>query len=54
MQADDVQAIVHGKLGLKYAGSQVDSMKAIATAHKRRSIQEFEKALTTYKDGSFS
>lgn len=51
MKSEDVYAIINGKLALRYAGREVDAMKAIATAHKNRSLNEFETALAIYKDG---
>jgi len=48
--SEDVYAIINGKLALRYAGREVDAMKAIATAHKNRSLNEFETALAIYKD----
>ncbi|CAG8521487.1 9787_t:CDS:10 [Paraglomus brasilianum] len=48
--SQDVHAIIHGKLALRYAGREVDAMKAVATAHQNRSLNEFEKALATYRD----
>lgn len=47
--ADDVQSIVSGKLALKYAGADVDSMKSIAKASKNRSLMEFQQTLIKYK-----
>ena len=35
----------------RYAGTNLDAMKAIAQAHKNRSLIEFEKALRDYKQG---
>lgn len=46
---DDVHSILSGKMATKYAGRNLDAMKAIATAHQNRSLAEFEKSLETYK-----
>ncbi|KAG0743689.1 hypothetical protein G6F57_010059 [Rhizopus arrhizus] len=45
---DDVHSIVGGKVALRYAGSEIEAMKAVAQAHKNRNLQEFETALATY------
>ncbi|KAJ3122779.1 26S proteasome regulatory subunit rpn6 [Nowakowskiella sp. JEL0407] len=46
---EDVNAIINGKLALKYAGREVSAMSAIAKAHQNRSLKEFESALAEYK-----
>ncbi|RHZ89278.1 hypothetical protein Glove_16g191 [Diversispora epigaea] len=48
--SEDVHAIINGKLALRYAGREVDAMKAVATAHQNRSLNEFEYAVATYQD----
>ncbi|RUP43105.1 hypothetical protein BC936DRAFT_137593 [Jimgerdemannia flammicorona] len=48
LRAGNVHSIINGKVALRYAGSEVEAMKAIATAHQNRSLQEFETALATY------
>ncbi|KAL2916464.1 26S proteasome regulatory subunit rpn6 [Polyrhizophydium stewartii] len=48
--AEDVHTIVNGKIAQKYTGSDIDAMRAVATAHEHRSLQEFEQALAKYKD----
>jgi 26S proteasome regulatory subunit N6 len=45
---DDVNTIINAKL--KYAGSKMEAMRAIANAHKARSLRDFENALKTYKE----
>ncbi|XP_077391170.1 26S proteasome non-ATPase regulatory subunit 11-like [Festucalex cinctus] len=46
---EDVQALISGKLVLRYTGRQTDSLKCVAQASKNRSLADFEKALTEYK-----
>ncbi len=46
---DEVNNILSGKLALKYAGQEVESMKAIGVASQKRSLADFQKALETYK-----
>lgn len=47
--ADDINGLITGKLALKYAGREIESMKAIATASKKRSLADFQKALGDFK-----
>lgn len=48
-QADEVGGIAIGKLALKYAGRDVEALKAIATASHKRSLADFQLALQEYK-----
>ncbi|KAL0636423.1 26S proteasome regulatory subunit rpn6 [Maublancomyces gigas] len=47
---DDVHQIMTGKLAIKYAGRDIEAMKAVARAHSNRSLAEFELALADYKE----
>ncbi|CAN6660580.1 26S proteasome regulatory subunit Rpn6p [Trichomonascus vanleenenianus] len=47
-RSDDLQSLLTSKSVLKYAGRDIDAMKAIAEAHKNRSLKEFESVLETY------
>ncbi|PWN32324.1 uncharacterized protein FA14DRAFT_162485 [Meira miltonrushii] len=42
---DDINAIIEGKLAQRYAGRDIDAMKAVAKAHEDRNLEQFEKAL---------
>lgn len=43
--------IITGKMAQKYQGRDVDAMKAVANAHKTRSLSEFQDALKDFKEG---
>jgi len=47
---EDIQGVVSGKLALKYSGRSLEAMKAIAAAHKDRSLSQFERLKTEYSD----
>jgi 26S proteasome regulatory subunit N6 len=47
--AEDVQALVNGKLALRFAGSELEAMRAIASAHSNSSLKQFKSAIETYK-----
>ena len=47
-QAEDINAIVSTKAGLKYAGDEVEAMKAVANAYLERSLESFEDALKSH------
>jgi len=36
----------------KYQGRDIDAMKAVATAHKNRSLSQFQDSLKEFKDGN--
>jgi 26S proteasome regulatory subunit N6 len=39
---DDVNGLMSVKLALKYSGRDVDAMKAVAQASKKRSLADFQ------------
>jgi 26S proteasome regulatory subunit N6 len=45
---EEVNSILHGKFGLKYAGAELDAMKAVTLAHSNRSLKEFKSVLSQY------
>jgi len=46
---DDVAQLMTSKHAQKYAGPQLEAMKAIAAAHTHRSLEEYETALSAYR-----
>ncbi|CAL1292657.1 unnamed protein product [Larinioides sclopetarius] len=48
-QAEEVSSIIIGKLVLKYAGPEVDAMKAVAQASRKRSMADFQQALVKFR-----
>lgn len=46
---DDVHALMISKHAVKYAGPNLEAMKAIAAAHANRSLSEYEAALATWR-----
>ncbi|GAA6020940.1 hypothetical protein JCM10207_003195 [Rhodosporidiobolus poonsookiae] len=47
--SDDVASITAGKAAQRYAGPDVDALKAVAKAHGERSLGEFERVLSERK-----
>lgn len=45
----DVASIISSKAGLKYAGNEVDALKAVAKAYQSRSLADFQEVLHSYK-----
>jgi len=46
---EDVYSIINSKAGIKYAGIEVEAMKAVADAHKKRDIHEFDSVYNKYR-----
>lgn len=46
---EDVQSIMSGKLAVKYAGRDLDAMRAVAEASHRRSLADFQTAVKQYR-----
>ncbi|KAF7271238.1 regulatory particle non-ATPase 6 [Rhynchophorus ferrugineus] len=46
---EDVQQIISGKLAIKYAGRDIDAMKAVAQASHKRSLADFQQAVKLFK-----
>ncbi|RKF61531.1 putative 26S proteasome regulatory subunit rpn6 [Golovinomyces cichoracearum] len=47
--SDDVNQLMMSKQAVRYAGKNLDAMKAVARAHSNRSLEEYEKALDNYR-----
>jgi 26S proteasome regulatory subunit N6 len=47
--SDDVENLLKSKHADRYAGKPLDAMKAVALAHAHRSLEEYEKALASYR-----
>jgi 26S proteasome regulatory subunit N6 len=47
---DEVPGVLTSKLALKYAGAQVDALRAIAAACRDRSLHDFERAKAAFPD----
>nr|NVI77846.1 regulatory particle non-ATPase 6 [Cucujiformia] len=46
---EEVHQIVSGKLAIKYAGKDIDAMKAVAQASHKRSLADFQLAVKEFK-----
>jgi 26S proteasome regulatory subunit N6 len=47
-EVQDVPGIIASKAGLKYAGPDVDAMRAVAKAYENRSLGEFQATLQSF------
>lgn len=47
--AEDVNTLLQSKQAMKYAGQNLEAMKAVARAHSNRSLDEYERALAAYR-----
>ncbi|PZC79374.1 26S proteasome non-ATPase regulatory subunit 11 [Helicoverpa armigera] len=47
--AEEVGTVCSSKAALKYAGKELEAMRAVATASHKRSLADFQAALKTYK-----
>lgn len=47
--AEEVGSVCSTKTALKYAGKELEAMRAVATASHKRSLADFQAALKTYK-----
>ncbi len=47
-QSDDVGTLLASKHGVRYQGRELESMRAIARAHRERSLELFEAALVDF------
>ena len=45
---DDVNALLSGKAGIRHAGPGLEAMRAVATAHRERSLHDFEAVLSAH------
>ena len=46
----DVSALIGGKHGIKYNGVSLNALKAISDSYKKRSLEDYEKTLDTFKE----
>lgn len=46
---EDVDSLMTSKHAIRYAGKNLDAMKAVARAHNNRSLEEYEQALSSYR-----
>ncbi|CAJ0943280.1 unnamed protein product, partial [Mesorhabditis belari] len=47
---DEAVALLSGKIAQKYSGSEIEAMRAIAAASKKRSLTEFNSAFGSYRE----
>jgi len=47
---EEVAQLLSGKLALKYSGPEIEAMRAIALSAHKRSLADFQSAMTKFKD----
>lgn len=42
---EEVVGLINGKYGMKYAGPEVEFLKQVASAHKKKNLVEFQRVI---------
>ena len=49
---DEVAALLNGKFGLRFAGKDLEAMRAVSHAHSKKSLTLFQNALDDFVQGN--